>query len=124
MSVSLQLHQLPTIQPHCLYRVKNEILAATGVDSGVFVYKTATQKFSHYATFADMETWPNLYEAAVQAGKPFYRAASVQRDWTTIKDMKCDLTITVARLQALLNDVADVQGSVLEESIVTLTAGA
>lgn len=123
MAMTIQLHQVTSILDGPLYRVKNEVLAAAGIDKAVFVYKTATQTFDHYALAADMELYPNTYEEAVQNSKVFYRRVSVQRDWPTTLLMRSDVEITQTRIQALLNAMAVVEGSLTIDITSTLSAG-
>lgn len=121
MSVTVQLHQVTSIQPGPLYRVKNEVLSAQSIDTAMFVYKVSTQVFDHYAVVADMEQYPNTYAAAVQAGVDFYRQPSVTRDWATVTLMQEDLAITQARVQDLLNQMNALQGSIPSDTTITLT---
>lgn len=121
MPPSVQLRQVTSIQPGPLYRVMNEILAATGIDAAVFVYKTSTQAFDHYALVADMEQYSNSYDSAVLNGDLYYRQTSVTRDWDTVTLMNDDLNITRARVQALLNQMGALQGTIPSDTTVTLT---
>ena len=124
MAMTIQLHQVTSILDGPLYRVKSDVLAATGIDKAVFVYKTATQAFDHYALAADMERYPNTYEEAVQSSAVFYRKMSVQRDWPTTLLMRSDVEITQARIQALLNSMAVAEGSLTIDITLNLSAGA
>ena len=123
MSATIQLHQVTSILDGPLYRVKSDVLSASGIDKSVFVYKTITQAFDHYAVAADMELYPNTYAEAVQTGAMFYRLASVQRDWPTTLLMRSDVEITQARIQALLNSVVVIDGSLTTDVTLTLSAG-
>lgn len=104
------------------YEVKNEVTASVGISPAVFVYKTATQAFSHYATPADMDGLLDTYEAALAAGAQFYRQTSVTRTWTTISAMNEDLAVTRARLRALLRETSKLQGPLETDTTVVLTA--
>ncbi len=119
--ISVNLNQVTSIQDGPLYRVKNEILEASGISKALFTYSTASQAFSNYATPADMEQWPESYEAAVQDAKTFYRLAYVQRDWTTIHEMNSDLVATRGRIQALIESMNELQGSIASDVTTTLS---
>lgn len=128
MSVSLTLNQVtaivtptpPATAP--IYQVANAITVADGIDAAVFVFKTINQTFDHYAFAADMEQWPNTYDAANTAGLPFYRQSAVTRNWPSIDQMQADLAITKSRLQALCNDMVLVQAGIVINETTIITA--
>lgn len=122
--VTYQLRQQTSIQDGPLYRVNNTVVSAVGSSPAVFVYKTETKKFDHYATVADLEAWPDSYDEAVVFDKDFYCQPSVQRDWPTIQAMNDDLAVTVARVTRLAKQLSAVQGSVTIDRTVTITEGA
>lgn len=101
MAVQFSLHQVTSILPGPLYRVHNEVTAATGAEMEVFVFTTSTQTFSHYATVADVNLYPRTLAAAQAADKAFYRAASVRRDWPTVAGLIDDVNTTKKRVQLL-----------------------
>lgn len=105
MAVSFTLHQVTSICDGPLYRVKNEVLASIGAAPNVFVFKTASQGFSHVATVADVELYPAGYDLAVLDGAKFYRLPLVQRDWPTVAEMLRDLAYTNQRVQRLADDL-------------------
>lgn len=121
--VTYQLRQQTSVQDGPLYRVNNSITEAVGSSPAVFVYKTDTLAFDHYATVADLETWPDSYDQAIVLGAGFYRLSSVQRDWPTIQRMNEDLGLTVARVTGLAKQLSAVQGSVTIDRTVTITEG-
>jgi len=121
--VSFTLHQVTSIQTGPLYRVNNTVTAAVGASPAAFVYKTLTQAYDHYATAADMESWPDSLASAQQNGKEFYRLTSVQRDWATVSEMNADLTVTKSRIQLLASDLARLQDGAVIDETVTITAG-
>lgn len=125
MAVSLSLRQVTSVQPGPppLYVVENSIVAASGIDMAVFVYSTATQKFDHYATVADMEAYPNNLPDAQIQNLPFYREVSVTRQWTTVEDMQDDLSFTQSRLQLLATDLDTVQTGLVGDNTVVISAG-
>lgn len=122
--VTYKLHQATSIEAGPLYQVKNEVLEAVGSSAAVFVYKTDTKAFSHYATVADLEEWPDSYESAVQGSKDFYRQPSVTRGWKTIEEMNKDLAVTLARVRGLAQELGAVQGSVTIDRTITISGGA
>lgn len=129
MPVSLTLHQVTAIvsptppETAPLYQVNNTITVAVGIDDAVFVYKTLTQKFDHYAYASDMEEWPDSYDAANQAGLAFYRQSSVTRNWPSVEQMQSDLSISQSRLQALCNDMILLQSGIVIDQTTVISAG-
>jgi hypothetical protein len=120
MTVSFTLRQTTSIVTGPLYRVKNEVTAADGADTGAFVYKTSTQAYSHIATAADYETYPNSYDTAFADGDLFYRYPSVQRDWETITEAEADIEVTQSRLKLLANDLTTLQGDFIHDETVVI----
>lgn len=123
MAVSLELNQVTSVVDGPLYRVKNTVVAATNMQKEVFVFKTATKKFDHYATVADMNAWPDNYDDAKNQNATFYRAAIVQRDWKTTNDMQSDVEITRARLGSLVQQMNALNGSVNSDTTTIISAG-
>lgn len=125
-SVSLTLRQTvatTVVSGGATYQVTNAVTTSTGIDPAVFVFKTDTQAFDHYATAPDMDALPDTWEAAVAAGLGFYRQSSVSRTWTTISAMNDDLSITKARLGALAREVSQLQGAIVSDQTVVISAG-
>jgi len=120
MTVSFSLRQITSVETGPLYRVANSITAATGANSSVFVYKTITQGFSHYATPADMEAYPTSYAAADTDGLAFYRQTSVTRDWETIEQMNSDVSLTQSRIQLLASQLAVQQGALASDTTTVI----
>lgn len=114
--VTFTLHQAtevieqPSDGPH--YRVHNEVTAATGASPAVFVFKTSTQAFDHYARAADLEQWPDSYEEALLRELAFYRAKILTRTWDTLADLSEDLAMTLQRTQRLANELNLQQGAI------------
>lgn len=121
MTVSFTLHQVSTIEAGPLYKVKNEVTASTGASPNVFVYKTATQAYSHIAMVADMEQYPDTYDSALQDGAMFYRLPSVTREWETTLLASGDIDVTKNRLQLLANDMNRLQGSFIADDTTVIT---
>lgn len=93
------------------YCVTNTVTAATEASPNVYVYKTVTQAFDHYASAADMERWPDNFDQAFQANNAFYRLPSVTRTWSTVVAMNRDLRDSVFRLQRLADDLNTASGT-------------
>jgi hypothetical protein len=121
MSVSFTLHQVSTIEDGPLYKVKNEVTAATDASPAVFVYKTATQAYIHVAMVADMEQWSDSYDQALIDGTAFYRQTSVTREWDTTLLASADIDVTKSRLQLLANDMNRLQGSFIADDTTVIT---
>jgi len=122
-AVSFTLRQVTSIQTGPLYRVINTITAAVGASPAVFVYKTLNQMYDHYATAADMESYPDSLETAQQTGKEFYRQPLVQRDWATVTEMNADLAVTQSRIQMLASDMSRLQNGAVIDQTVVISAG-
>jgi hypothetical protein len=104
-----------------MYRVLQEILAATNSEKEVYVYKTSTAEFSHIATIKDMRTWPKTRAEAQAAGLSYYRQTSVQRDWSSVRLMVEDVNQGTARVQLLASTLTDEQGLLEIDRTLTLT---
>lgn len=125
-SVSLSLQQTTSaasIPNAAQYTVTNQITSSIGIDPGVFVYSLASGSFSHYATAADMSLYPDGAPAAAAAGVRFYRCPTLTRVWATINQMQEDLLMTQIRLQRLLNEISQLQTSLIVNQTVNLSAG-
>ena len=110
--VSFSLQQVTAIVDGPAYQVTNRVVAAEGSDRNTFVYSAASQKFSHYATAGDMQTLPNSYPMAQALGAMFYRLDSVVRTWPSVAEMNTDLAETVRRIQALVDELTQVNASI------------
>lgn len=122
MPVSFSLSQNTTVIDGPLYRVNNEVSTASGASPAVFVFKTLTQEFSHYATVADLEAYPDTYAQAANDGAAFYRQTSVTRDWETVALREADLTLTKSRLQFLANELNALQDSLVSNTTTVITS--
>ncbi len=105
------------------YSVTNTVVSSVGISPAVFVFKTETGKFDHYATPPDMDSLPASREEAVVAGLGFYRQSAVQRVWPTISAMNEDLAVTRARLAGLAREVSKIQGALTIDQTVEIQAG-
>lgn len=121
MEVSFSLRQIATAHDGPIYRVKNQITSATNASPSVFVFKTATQTFSHYASVADMDTYPDSYAAAVAAVAAFYRLTEVTRDWDTVAERNADVDLSRARVQALASDLSQLADTLTFDTTTVIT---
>lgn len=125
--VSFSLRQITSFVDQAnaapLYRVVNQVTDSLGASPNVFVYKTATQKFDHYASAADMERWPDNYEEAVINNLSFYRVNSVARDWETLAEMYEDIDYSLKRVKSLADELTKQRGVVAVDR-TTLIEGA
>jgi len=120
VSVSFTLEQTTAVSG-ATYQVTNTVTAATDADLAVFVYITATQKFSHYAAVADMDAWPNSYELAQVTGAEFYRLPQLCRTWSSVIDMQNDLSYTLFRVQDLADQLTEFQGELVGTTTTVIT---
>ena len=88
-----------------------------------YVYATDTQKFSHYASAADMSRWPDAYAVAAIVSAGFYRQPSVTRVWRTAQQMLIDLSESKRRLQSLADEL-DAQVASFTTDTTTMVTGA
>jgi len=84
MTVRIEMRQTRTLEEGPIYRVKNTILYATGIQKEVFVFQVVDEEFSHVAYPYDMENVPVGKAAAAEAGNNYYRALEVTRDYDTL----------------------------------------
>ncbi len=121
--VSFKLHQVTSIVDGPEYQVLNEVVEAVDASAAVYVFKTATQQFSNYATAADMAMWPETYEQAQVLGAAFYRLPKLVRVWDTVPDMNADLDTSVRRLQSLADELNAQVGSLVIDRTTTVVGG-
>jgi hypothetical protein len=103
------------------YQVTNEVTAATDASPATYVYKTATQAFSHYASAADMQSWPDSYDEARLLNREFYRAATVVRTWDTVAQMNVDLDMSKRRIQSLADELTAKRGDLIIDRTTVVT---
>lgn len=119
--VSFTLQQTTAIVDTNKYQVTNTVVAAVGADSSVYVFKTVTQCFSHYASAADVLQWPTGYDVASLIGAAFYRLPNVTRTWDTVRRMNQDLAYSLYRAQSLANELTEQQGPLVGTTTTTVT---
>jgi hypothetical protein len=103
MSVSVDIHQQTCVVDGPLYRVKTTIVDATGISTALFVFKTVDDTFDHYATVADLTSWPDNKADAITGSLAFYRQPVLERDWPTVNQMNQDLLQTVEAIQMVVD---------------------
>lgn len=118
---SFTLQQTTAIVDTNRYQVINVVVLAVGADPNIYVFKTTTQRFSHYASAADVAQWPLTYEIALLLGAPFYRLPCVTRTWDTVKRMKADLAASLFRAQSLANELTEQQSQLIGSVTTTVT---
>jgi hypothetical protein len=125
-TISLQLNQVTSaasLAGQAQYTVTNQILSSVGVDPAVFVFYTTTGIFSHYANPADLNNYPNTLQDAQALSAKFFRQPLLTRTWSTIDQMQDDLSMTQSRLQRLLNSLNELQGELIVNQTINLSAG-
>lgn len=105
------------------YQVVNEVTAAVDASPAVYVFKTTTQKFSNYASAADMMKWPDSLALAQVTDAAFYRLPQLTRVWETVERMNEDLAMSLRRLQSLADELDAQQGSLIVDR-TTVVVGA
>lgn len=88
-----------------LYRVANQVISAIGASPSVFVHRTDTGAFDHYANAGDMDRWSDSREEALMHGHGFYRLDTVSRTWTSLGEVHMDLDTTLRRVRALAREL-------------------
>lgn len=120
MAVSFSLRQITSVVSGPLYRVNNTVDDATDASTAVFVFKTTTEEFSHYATVADLETYPDTLAEAQADDAAFYRLATVERDWDTVEDMEADVAMTKSRVQFLANELNALHAGIASDTTTVI----
>ncbi len=118
---TFSLRQVTSIVDGNKYQVSNEVTAATDADTATYVYKTANQEFSNYASAADMQQWPIGYEQAQVLNVLFYRLPALIRTWDTVPEMNDDLDTSVRRLQSLADEMNALRGDIVIDRTTVIT---
>lgn len=95
------------------YQVVNDVTATDDASPAVYVFKTSTQKFSNYASAADMARWPDSLALAQVMDAVFYRLPRLSRVWETVGRMNEDLAMSLRRLQSLADELNAQRGSLV-----------
>jgi hypothetical protein len=118
---SFTLQQATAIVNNNEYQVTNVVTEAVGCDTGVFVFTTATQCFSHYATVADVTQWATNLQTAQLLNQPFYRLPCVTRTWKTAPEMLEDLSYSQFRVQSLADELTEFSGDLTTTTTTVIT---
>lgn len=102
------------------YRVLSEVTAASGMSAATFVFRVTESRFSHYASPADLETYPASRELAVVAGVGFFRQAVLDRSWGSVAEMQEDVSTTRRRLHVLVREVERAQEGLTTDQTIVL----
>jgi hypothetical protein len=96
------------------YRVVDVVNSSTGFPesltpgptspASVFVFKVSDGLFDHVATVLDMQTYPNSLLAAQTANLPYYRLASVTKDFATMLLGQDFADTLISRMRSLCNE--------------------
>ncbi len=108
-AVSISLRQTTQVTSNdngAAYQATNVVESASGIDRELFVYRTDTHKFDHYATSADLATIPTSPDVATANRLPFYRQDHFTRIWPNLELMQADLADTQGRLRNLAREVS------------------
>lgn len=125
-AVSLTLHQTTMVTPasgRTSYQATNVVEASFGIDKAVFVFRTDTQGFDHYATPADLETVSTSRDLALAERQSFYRQDRLSRTWPTLSLMQDDVAVTRSRLRGLAREVSQALGPAAIDTVTVIEAG-
>lgn len=125
-AVSLTLRQTTSVTQNdngASYQAASVIEASHGIEREVFVYRTDTKGFDHYATPADLATVPTSLELAIVDRLPFYRQDRLTRKWPSLGLMQDDLAVTEARLRGLAREVAERGSAAVVDKIIDIEVG-
>lgn len=118
---SFTLQQTTAIVEVNKYQVVNTVILAVGADPNIYVFKTSTRRFSHYASAADVAQWPVDCDVASLTGAAYYRQPTVTRIWDTVRMMKADLAASLFRARSLASELTEQQASLVGTTTTTVT---
>lgn len=124
--VNISLHQttsVTAVDDGAVYSVTSVVENASGIDPALFVFKTDTQRFDHYATLADLANVPTSLDVAVVERLSFYRQSRLTRAWPTLRLMQDDLMVTRARLTRVVREASFSQDSAVIDEVLEISAG-
>lgn len=125
-AVSISLHQTTQVTSDddgASYQVTNVVESARGIDRELFVYRTDTQRFDHYATPADLAVIPTSLDLATANRLPFYRQESLTRSWPSLELMQADVAMTESRLRGLAWEVSERGAASVIDKVVEIEVG-
>ncbi len=124
MSISLrQTTQVTSNDNGVAYQVTNVVEATRGIGRELFVYRTDTQGFDHYATPADLATVPTSLDLSRANRLPFYRQENLTRVWPSLELMQADLADAEARLRDLAREVSERGSASVIDKVVEIEVG-
>lgn len=126
MAVSISLRQITQVTSNdngASYQATSVVEAARGIDRALFVYRTDTRRFDHYATPADLVTVPISLELAVKNSLPFYRQDNLTRVWLSPGLMQDDIVMTETRLRSLAQEMSDRGSASVIDKLVQIEVG-
>lgn len=124
-SVSLTLHQVTSVasaEGGSTFTLASTVTASIGIDRAVFVFRTSSKVFSHYASAADLVALPSSLELAQADGAGFYRQDRLTRTWPTLRAMEDDMALTRARLRSLVDDVGGANHAAIVDEVIVIEA--
>ncbi|RLI88036.1 MAG: hypothetical protein DRP01_00350 [Archaeoglobales archaeon] len=105
MSVTIDLRVVQSLIEGGGYRVKMDVLYATGIAPEIFVYTADCNEFSHVATPFDIENIPYVTsEEAELHGYNYYRKAGVIEDRNTVESAEAYSNYTKERVAFLARE--------------------
>lgn len=84
------------------YRAVIEVTETTNaLDIELFVFETASDAFVSVATRYALEAYPNTKQQAIDDGTPYYRGATVLRDYPTVEGVEAFVRAAIERISYL-----------------------
>lgn len=124
VSISLrQTTQVTSNDSGASYQATSVVEATRGIDRALFVYRTDTQRFDHYATPADLATIPTSLDLATANRLPFYRKENLTRVWPSLELMEDDIAMTEARLRGLAREVSERGSASVIDKVLEIEVG-
>lgn len=126
LAVSISLRQTTSVTQNdngASYQATSVVEAAQGIERALFVYRTDTQRFDHYATSADLATVTTSLDLAIANRLSFYRQEILTRAWPSLDLMQDDLAMTERRLRALASEVSQRGSAAVIDKLVVIEAG-
>ncbi len=123
MTARLDLRQTNTVELGPVYKVKNEIIYASGIPSEVFVFETETQEFSNVASVWEVMNLPVGYAAAHAAGAERYRTSVAEVGYPSVDAAAYFAAHVQSRVEGLLDTFVTYTGGFEGVTTHSYTAG-
>lgn len=124
MTISIEYEEERSIEAGNLYQVKQEVTAATGISTSIFVFNTEDETFSRVATVYDIEKITSTSKSEAEtAGEDYYRSDTVTRAWESLDTAIEYSNYNRTRIQWLIDEYDSFTGSFEGDVTVTLTSG-